>query len=69
MRSEALDLYSICLGPFPWRVDKFDIKISSLQGCKIEKIIVLDETSLEKMMNWKKIGEHDYLVIELSKLE
>jgi len=55
MRSEALDMHSFCLGPFPNKVEKFDVKISSLQKAKIEKIMVFDETSLEKFMEWHEI--------------
>jgi len=79
MRSEALDLQSICLGPFPQKVEKFDLKISTLQKAKIEKIMAFDENSLEKYMTWKQIiddklpgkvnDDQWYLVIELHKLE
>jgi len=55
------------------------LKISTLQKAKIEKIMVFDETNLEKVLTWKQIDdghgpdrygyEQWYLVIDLHKLE
>ena len=55
MRSESLDFHSICLGPFPQKPDKFEIKLSSLHQNKVEKIAVFNEDSVEKCMDWKQI--------------
>lgn len=43
MRSESIDMYSVCFGPFPYMYDNFEIKISALQKYnKLEKIAVCD---------------------------
>ena len=38
MRNEVVDFHSICLGPFPARIDKFDIIISYMKKDAIEPI-------------------------------
>ena len=55
MRSEVLDCYSIVLGPFPSKPEKFEIKISRLVKAKIEKMVVFDENNLieGKHLEWK----------------
>jgi len=45
MKGEALDFYSFCLGPFPYKVDKFELKISRLNGDKVEKLEEFTESS------------------------
>ena len=57
MRREALDFHSICLGPFKQRHEKWEIRLSTLQKDKIEKMIVFSDENLAegKHMEWKPI--------------
>ena len=56
MRSESIDVHSVCFGPFPYEYDRFEIKISALQkNNSLDKIIVCDQENMNNLMEWKKI--------------
>ena len=60
MRSESIDMYSVCFGPFPYMYDNFEIKISALQKYnKLEKIAVCDQENMKDFMEWIKIGTEE----------
>ena len=55
MRSESIDMYSVCFGPFPYEFERFEIKISALQkNNTLDKIAVCDQDNMKDLMEWQK---------------
>lgn len=46
MESETLDLISVCVGPFPQKVNSLDVSISTLQ-----------QDAIKQIFSWKKWEE------------